>query len=374
VIEAGAVGGRSCWCGLLPDSTRRLGGLPKVYPLPPVPHGYGCGFGLLHTPKGRGASPPHSAPDGHRVCEVNVLLYSFAEGILVQSRVKRIKWLRALSILLLCFSLILASTGCAKKDKRAPSIDDVSASGITQTSANVAWTTDEPATSQVEFGTTTAYGSSSGLDTSLTTSHTVTLSGLAPGTPYHFLVRSSDERGNEAMSDEMGFNTPLPGANGETVSVNISFKGHDIVGGNDRPIVLLNNKEAVDVTWEYLKQFLLDDQTDEYLYDDGFFTCGDFAEKLHNNAEKAGIKAAFVCLDFSGGSAVIDHAVNAFYTTDLGLLVYIDDTGDRTSSTCSLDKTVKVEVGQPCSAELIFPCPGRTLRALGTVDYFELTW
>ena len=292
----------------------------------------------------------------------------------MQSRTKRIKWLRALPILLLCLALVLASTSCTKKDKRAPSIDDVSASGITQTSATVAWTTDEPATSQVEFGTTTAYGSSSGFNAGLITSHTVTLSGLTPGTPYRFVVRSSDEHGNEAMSGELGFNTPLPGANGETVSVNISFKGHNIVGGNDRPIVLLNNKEAVDVTWEYLKQFLLDDQTDKFLYDDGYFTCGDFAEKLHNNAEKAGIKAAFVCLDFSGGSAVIDHAVNAFYTTDLGLLVYIDDTGDRTSSTCSLDKTAKVEVGQPCSAEFIFPCPGRTLKPLGTVDHFELTW
>jgi hypothetical protein len=292
----------------------------------------------------------------------------------VQSRAKRIKWLRALSILLLCLSLFLASTGCAKKDKRPPSIDDVSATGITQTSATVAWTTDEPARSQVEFGTTTAYGSSSGLDTRLITSHTVTLSGLTPGTPYHFAIRSSDEHGNEAISDELGFNTPLPGANGETVAVNVSFKGQDIVGANGRPIVLLNNKEAVDVTWEYLKQFLLDDQTDKFLFDDGYFTCGDFAERLHNNAEKAGIKAAFVCLDFAGSLAVVDHASNAFYTTDLGLAVYIDDTGDRTSSTCSLDKTVKVEVGQSYSGEFIFPCPGRTLKPLGTVDYFELTW
>jgi hypothetical protein len=300
--------------------------------------------------------------------------YNAAEGIPMLARVKRTKCLRALSILLLCFSLILASTGCAKKDKRPPKIDDVSAAGITQTSATVAWTTDEPATSQVEFGTTTAYGSSSDLDTSLITSHTVTLSGLTPGMPYHFVIRSSDERGNEAMSDEMRFNTRLPGANGEIVTVKVSFKGLDIVGANGQPILLLNNKEAVDVTWEYLKQFLLDDQTDEYLFEDGYFTCGDFAEKLHNNAEKAGIKAAFVCLDFSGGSAVIDHALNAFYTTDLGLVVYIDDTGDRTSSTCSLDKTVKVEVEQSCTAEFIFPCPNRTLQALGTVDYFELTW
>ena len=292
----------------------------------------------------------------------------------MQSRMREIKRLSTLSILLLCLALILASTGCAKKDKTAPSIDDVSASGITQTNATIAWTTDEPATSEVMFGTTPAYGSSSGLNASLITNHTVSLSGLTPGTPYHFVAMSNDEHGNEAISNELGFNTPLPGANGETVSVNVSFKGLDIVGGNGRPIVLLNNKEAVDVTWEYLKQFLLDDQTDKFLFEDGYFTCGDFAERLHNNAEKAGIKAAFVCLDFAGGPSVIDHASNAFYATDLGLVVYIDDTGDRTGSTCSLDKTVKVEVGQSYSGEFIFPCPGRTLEPLGTVNYFELTW
>jgi len=290
------------------------------------------------------------------------------------SGVNRVRWLRALFVFMFCFCLILASTGCAKKDRRPPNIDDLSATNVTQTSATIAWITDEPATSQVEFGTTAAYGSSSDTGASLMAVHAVTLSGLTPGATYHFTARSSDRHGNEAVSDEMRFNTSLPGANGEIAAVKVSFKGSDIVGGNGQPILLLNNEEAVDVTWEYLKQFLLDDQTDEYLFEDGYFTCGDFAEKLHNNAEKAGIKAAFVCLDFSGGSAVIDHASNAFYTTDLGLVVYIDDTGDRTSSTCSLDKTVKVEVGQSYSGEFIFPCPGRTLRPLGTVDCFELTW
>jgi beta-lactamase superfamily II metal-dependent hydrolase len=122
------------------------------------------------------------------------------------SRLSRIRWLRALS-LFLCLSLILASTGCAKKDKRPPSIDDSSVTDITQTSATIAWATSEPATSQVEFGTTAAYGSSSDLDTSLVDSHAVSLSGLAPSTIYHCIIRSSDKRDNVAVSDDFTFTT-----------------------------------------------------------------------------------------------------------------------------------------------------------------------
>ena len=279
------------------------------------------------------------------------------------------------SLLLLCFSLILASTGCGRRDTTPPTIADISASDITSASATVAWSTDEPSTSQVQCWSGKTYCSSeSAIDERLVTSHSVSLSNLCSDNTIRFVVKSRDASGNEAMSDELRFNIPLPGANGETVSSNVSFKGHDIVGANGQRVVLLNNIEAVNVTWEYLRQFLLDDQTDKFLYEDGYFACGDFAERLHNNAEKAGIKAAFVCLDFAGSYAVVDHALNAFYTTDLGLVVYIDDTGDTSGSTCSLDKTVKVEVGQSCSAEFIFPCPGRTPKALGTVDYFELTW
>ncbi|MFC2041213.1 hypothetical protein ACFLTY_02690 [Chloroflexota bacterium] len=46
--------------------------------------------------------------------------------------------------------------------------------------------------------------------------------------------------------------------------------------------------------------------------------CADFADRLHNNAEKAGLRCGFVL-----GTM---HAFNVFETTDKGL-IYIDDTG-----------------------------------------------
>ena len=93
-------------------------------------------------------------------------------------------------------------------------------------------------------------------------------------------------------------------------------------GGNDR-IQLVNRKNAADQTWEQLKLFLLMDKTDQKDYDSLSYPCGAYAEEVHNNAEAAGIKAAWVAVEFEGDS--IRHALNVFRTTDRGL-VWIDCT------------------------------------------------
>jgi hypothetical protein len=72
-----------------------------------------------------------------------------------------------------------------------PAISNVRATGITPYSAIITWQTDEPATSQVEYGTTAAYGSSTSLDSSLVTNHSVTVTGLQAYTTYHYRVVSS---------------------------------------------------------------------------------------------------------------------------------------------------------------------------------------
>src|SRR5437773_7035386 len=72
------------------------------------------------------------------------------------------------------------------QDTTAPVITGVSVSAITGSGATITWTTTEAATSQVEYGTTTSYGTTTTLDTTRGTTHTVTLTGLADGTGYHF--------------------------------------------------------------------------------------------------------------------------------------------------------------------------------------------
>jgi len=99
-------------------------------------------------------------------------------------------------------------TGCSSSpDVTPPVISNIAATGITSASATVGWTTNEPADGQVEHGLTTAYGSTTPLQTALTTAHQVSLSGLTANTPYHYRVRSRDASGNLAVSPDQTFTT-----------------------------------------------------------------------------------------------------------------------------------------------------------------------
>ena len=95
-------------------------------------------------------------------------------------------------------------------DTRAPQISSVTTSAISQSSAVISWTTDEPATTQIAYGRTSAYGSTTAIDSSRTTSHSQTLTGLSAGTAYRFQVRSTDAAGNSASSTDAGFTTATP--------------------------------------------------------------------------------------------------------------------------------------------------------------------
>ena len=92
-------------------------------------------------------------------------------------------------------------------DTTAPTISGRTATNITGSSAQITWTTNEPATSRVEYGLTTAYGSSTTLDPTLVTAHSVALTGLAPNTTYNYRVRSIDAAGNERVSANSTFKT-----------------------------------------------------------------------------------------------------------------------------------------------------------------------
>lgn len=73
-------------------------------------------------------------------------------------------------------------------------ISGVVASTPTTTSTTITWTTCAPASGLVSYGKTSAYGSMAGSGT-LSTSHSVALTGLSPSTVYHFSVSSTDSTG-----------------------------------------------------------------------------------------------------------------------------------------------------------------------------------
>ena len=92
-------------------------------------------------------------------------------------------------------------------DTTAPAISAVNVSNIADTSATIAWLTDEPATSQVAYGTTTDYGQGNDADSAKVTSHSVPLTGLSPNTLYYYRVLSTDLAGHPAIPVEGTFTT-----------------------------------------------------------------------------------------------------------------------------------------------------------------------
>ncbi len=59
------------------------------------------------------------------------------------------------------------------------------------------------------------------------------------------------------------------------------------LGGNHKPIELLNSSNAKDPSWDTLVAFIRADTTDSHLYIDTFYwgyVCTDYAEDVHNNA------------------------------------------------------------------------------------------
>jgi len=192
-----------------------------------------------------------------------------------------------------------------------------------------------------------------------------------------------------------------------------------VLGGNDcygEFIVLINNKNAKNPTYSELLGFLRSDTTDEFPYQYtvsvmGFYygnaedninldslksiidgtakpnppkICADFAERLHNEAEMAGIRCAYVSLDMIGYTDPYNlgiesdagHACNAFETTDRGL-VYIDCTGTSNSyGPANQDMIVDVKVGEQYNPQYLFPSGGWYVPSdvMGTVTSIFITW
>lgn len=79
--------------------------------------------------------------------------------------------------------------------------------GAGDTEATVTWTTDEPATSSVDYGPTAAYEYGTVSDPTLVTEHSLLLTGLAPDMLYHYQITSVDGLGNPATTGDRTFST-----------------------------------------------------------------------------------------------------------------------------------------------------------------------
>ena len=104
-------------------------------------------------------------------------------------------------------------------DTSSPSVSGIAVQNITAGGATIIWTTDEEATTLVEYGRTTGYGKQTIEDTSLMLSHSAALTGLLASSVYHYRVISRDAVGNETTGADGTFTTlPAAGQSGGIVS------------------------------------------------------------------------------------------------------------------------------------------------------------
>jgi hypothetical protein len=96
-------------------------------------------------------------------------------------------------------------TVTAGSDGVPPQISSVSLPNVTDASADISWTTDEPSNSQVEYWASPS--TLSDLDENMVIQHEISLSGLEPNTTYHYRVMSTDEAGNTAVYEGGVFTT-----------------------------------------------------------------------------------------------------------------------------------------------------------------------
>ena len=151
-------------------------------------------------------------------------------------------------------------------------ISNVRAENVTADSADIKWTTDVPADSRVEYGTSTAYGADVS-DASAVTEHSIHLDGLLGSTTYHFRVSSNAAGRNVGRSADDVFTTAM-----SNQIVNGSFEIGSSTGG--KPAYWTEVKFAGGMTTFHTPEWLI-------TAPDGIWYCGmidNFSIKLNGRA------------------------------------------------------------------------------------------
>src|SRR5260370_15965569 len=109
-------------------------------------------------------------------------------------------------------------------------ITNVQVACATTSTCQINWITHLAANSEVDYGTSSSYGSSTPVDPAMVTSHQVAISGLAAATTYYYQVSSTDSKNNNGKSVGQTFKTTgfsmsgtiSPATNGSGTTVTLS--------------------------------------------------------------------------------------------------------------------------------------------------------
>lgn len=105
-----------------------------------------------------------------------------------------------------CMTPVSYQFTTAAPDTTPPIISNATAAPLA-VAAIIKWTTNEPATSMVDYGLTNGYELGTVEDTVLKTSHQLQIKNLQPNTTYQFRIRSTDEQNNTGTLANQSFIT-----------------------------------------------------------------------------------------------------------------------------------------------------------------------
>ncbi len=100
-----------------------------------------------------------------------------------------------------------------KNDNKGPVIRNVKTEEIRQAiflEAVIGWSTDEPSSAVVEYGTTEKYGERVSKEEVFSKRHRIRLTGLKAGQTYHYRITSRDIFGNTSVSEDFIIDTSEP--------------------------------------------------------------------------------------------------------------------------------------------------------------------
>lgn len=124
-------------------------------------------------------------------------------------------------------------------DVTPPVISNTQLTAPSTVSLTLDWQTNEPADTQVAYGLTSALGTLTPLLAPLVTSHSVTITGLQPGTLYFYQLRSRDAAGNLQAVNASGQTAALPTIPGATVFVPVLVPGPTVYVDVPGPTVIV---------------------------------------------------------------------------------------------------------------------------------------
>jgi uncharacterized repeat protein (TIGR02543 family) len=223
-----------------------------------------------------------------------------------------------------------------------------------ETSAVVTWATNEPATSSVAYGQTTAYENGSVDDSALVTEHTIILTGLISDTLYHYQITSEDGIGNSASSTDLTFTTSLSDTTPPVIS-NIQVAS----GGTSATVTWTTDEPATSsVAYGQSTAYEIGSVDDSALVLEHTITLTDLVSETLYHYQVTSVDGSSNSASSTDLTFVLSSILSDDFNTcnlDTGLWEFIDPLGDATlamTGTHTQDAWVSISAPEGDSHEL----------------------